>query len=60
MVDMPAQFHGAIQRYLQCGCRLGHCVVYKHTVAKIGGKSFNAGEILRVGERCGSVVTHNA
>ena len=34
-----------------------HCSVYKHTSCKIGGKRFNPGEVLRVGKRCGSVVT---
>ena len=55
--DIPDHFHRVIQSNLQCGCRMGHCVSYRHNTAQIGGKSFNAGERLRVGVRCGSVVT---
>ena len=57
MVEVPDQFHASIQRYLICGCRLGHSAVYEYVRAKIGGKSFNAGERLSPGVRCGSVVT---
>ena len=57
MKDVPIHFHVAIQRNLRCGCRLTRCVTYQHTTAKIGGKRFHAGERLRVGVRCGSVVT---
>ena len=57
MVEIPDYFHDSIQRFLTCGCRLGQSVVYAYTRAKIGGKRFNAGESLRLGVRCGSVVT---
>ena len=46
-----------IQVYLRCGCRLSHSTVYSHSTASIGGKRFNAGERLRTGVRCGSVIT---
>ena len=57
MVEVPDHYHDSIQRHLKCGCRLGHSAVYEHARANIGGKCFNAGEKLRVGVRCGSVVT---
>ena len=56
-VDLPDQFRDSIQSYLQCGCRVTRCSVYTHTSCKIGGKRFSVGEVLRVGRRCGSVVT---
>ena len=46
-----------IQVYLQCGCRLDHSALLSHFTALIGGKRFNAGEKLRPGVRCGSVLT---
>ena len=57
MIQVPAHFCDSIQQYLKCGCRLGHSTVYEYVRAKIGGKSFNAGERLSPGVRCGSVVT---
>ena len=58
LADLPGgDMVGLIQVYLRCGCRLGHSAVYEHVRVKIGGKCFNAGEKLRVGVRCGSVVT---
>ena len=57
MESIPHHFHRAVQTYLQCGCRLCHCVSYRHTAARIGGKRFNSGERLCAGMRCGSVVT---
>ena len=53
MEAIPDHFHGAIQRNLRCGCRVGRCVSYRHTSAKVGGKRFNSGERLSVGVRCG-------
>lgn len=46
-----------IQTNLRCGCQSNHCHCYEYTSALIGGKRFNAGENLRIGSRCGSVVT---
>ena len=57
MVQVPDSYCDSIQQFLRCGCRLGHSVVYEYVRAKIGGKSFNAGEKLSPGVRCGSVVT---
>ena len=57
MEIIPHHFHRVIQTYLQCGCRLSRCVSYRYTTAKIGNRRYNAGERLRVGVRCGSVVT---
>lgn len=57
ITELPDAIHDSIQSFLRCGCRLDHSTVYKHTTGKIGGKRFHAGEILRVGKRCGSVVT---
>ena len=56
-VDVPHRFQNSMQSCLQCGCRVVHCSVYKHSSCKIGGKKFTSGEVLRVGKRCGSVVT---
>ena len=42
---------------LPCGCRCANNNVYCHPTAKIGGKRFTAGEPLRRGRRCGSVIT---
>ena len=46
-----------IQQYLRCGCRSTQCSCYEYFRALIGGKRFNSGERLRLGSRCGSVVT---
>ena len=54
---IPRQFHREIQRTLQCGCRFERCVSFRHDTAKVGGRRFHAGERLRVGVRCGAVVT---
>ena len=42
---------------MPCSCRAGNSTVYSHSKAVIGGKEFNAGEPLKSGRRCGSVVT---
>ena len=42
---------------LPCGCHCQNSVVYEHCGATICGKRFHAGESLRLGKRCGSVVT---
>ena len=55
--DIPDCYHNAIQSHLRCGCRIQHCTTYAYKMGNIGGKKFNAGELLRVGRRCGSVVT---
>ena len=47
----------AIQAHMSCGCHVRHAALYVHGLAKIGGKRFHAGEALRLGSRCGSVVT---
>ena len=55
--DIPENHAVVVQRYLQCGCRLVRCEINKYSRVLIGGKRFNAGEKLRSGGRCGSVVT---
>jgi hypothetical protein len=47
----------ARQIRLPCGCLVSGCGCYQHSKAIIGGKTFNAGEKLIPGLRCGSVVT---
>ena len=42
---------------LPCGCHCQNSVVYEHCGATVCGKRFHSGELLRVGKRCGSVVT---
>lgn len=56
-MELPDCFHDSIQSFLNCGCRVDHSTVHEHKLGKIGGKRFNSGETLRVGRRCGSVVT---
>ena len=57
LVQLSDAISRLIQPLLLCGCRLDHSTVYEHLTGKIGGKRFNSGEKLRVGMRCGSVVT---
>jgi len=57
LVDIPDCFNDSIQSHLRCGCRTLLCNTYEYKTGKIGGKKFTAGETLRVGSRCGSVVT---
>ena len=45
------------QVILPCGCHCQNSSVYAHSGATICGKRFHAGESLRLGRRCGSVVT---
>ena len=56
-VDVCDDMLLVIQQYLRCGCRSNHCSCYEYSMALIGGKRFNAGERLRLGSRCGSIVT---
>lgn len=56
-VDVCDDVLRSIQKYIRCGCRSNHCSCYEYTMALIGGKRFNGGERLRIGSRCGSVVT---
>ena len=53
--DLPRAI--LMQIKLQCRCRVEHCNIYSHSTAVICGKRFTAGEFLRCGKRCGSVVT---
>ena len=57
LIELSDCFRDSIQTFLQCGCRVDHSIVHEHKLGKIGGKRFTSGEILRVGRRCGSVVT---
>ena len=54
--NVPPAVLTSIQRCLGCGCRLSHCTLFTYLTAKIGGHRFSAGEKLRRGTRCGSVV----
>ena len=57
LVELSGDVKDSVQSFLRCGCRIDHSAVFAHTSGKIGGKRFNPGEPLRVGKRCGSVVT---
>ena len=54
--DVPPAEIDLIQRCLQCGCRVSHSTLCHYPNVKIGGLRFSAGEQLKRGSRCGSVV----
>lgn len=55
--EIKPEYLRDVQRCYQCGCVAATCRVEQYARALIGGKSFNSGEKIRVGGRCGSVVT---
>ena len=55
--DVSVVLMDLIQTHMRCGCRLSHSVLDESLTASIGGKRFHAGERLRLGIRCGSVIT---
>lgn len=57
LTELSDSVRDSVQTSIQCGCRVDHCIVHEHKLGKIGGKHFTSGERLRVGRRCGSVVT---
>lgn len=53
---MSGEVMGLIQRCMSCGCQLLHSTLFEYPSAKIGGLRFSAGDKLKPGTRCGSVV----